>query len=132
MNEELEQLQAIYDTAVRFLVESSFQLLTALIIIAIGAILSRKVGNLVESAMVAKDVDVTLSRFTGNTIQMILFVLIGVIALGQLGKGRHRDSFPAARSSHAGKRPVLTAQKLIWPRADLCRIGKNTAAGRLF
>ena len=69
----------------RFLVESSFQLLTALIIIAIGAILSRKVGNLVESAMMAKDVDVTLSRFIGNTIQMILFVLIGVIALGQLG-----------------------------------------------
>lgn len=85
MDEELEQLQAIYDTAAQFLVESSFQILTALIILAIGMLIARKVGNLVESLMVSRQLDITLSRFTGNTVQMILVVMVGVIALDQMG-----------------------------------------------
>ena len=85
MNEELEQLQTIYDTIARYLIEYSFQILGALIIIGLGAVVSKKLGRVVEKLMVSRQLDVTLSRFTGNSVQMFLLVLVGMIALGKLG-----------------------------------------------
>lgn len=85
IEEELRQIQGIYDTIAQFLVQYSFQLIGALIIVGIGIWISKKLGNALERFMVTRTVDVTLSRFTGNTAQMILLVMVGMIALGKLG-----------------------------------------------
>lgn len=85
MNEELEQAQQLYQILTEFLVNYSFQIVGALIIILIGAWLSGKVGKLVEKLMLSREIDVTLSRFTGGTIKIIVLTMVIIIALGNLG-----------------------------------------------
>ena len=85
MNEEIEKLQSFYDALITFAVNYSFQILGALAIIGAGAWIAAKVGQIVEDLMRGKEIDITLSRFTGGTVRMILLVLVIIIALGNLG-----------------------------------------------
>jgi len=89
MNEDLERIQSIYDTVTEFAVNYSFQILGALIIVGIGAWVAGKVGKLVENLMVGRDIDITLSRFTGGTCKVIVLVMVAIIALGNLGIALH-------------------------------------------
>ena len=85
MNDELQQVQTIYNTLTEFAVKYSFQILGAIVIVIIGAWVASKVGQLVERLMVKRDIDITLSRFTGGTCKTIILVLVAIIALGQIG-----------------------------------------------
>ncbi|MDY6983165.1 MAG: mechanosensitive ion channel family protein, partial [Pseudomonadota bacterium] len=85
MEAELQQFQQIYVQVTTFLVEYSFQILGALIILALGYVVARRVGMLVESFMVRHHVDVTLSRFTGAGIKVLLIVMVVIIAMGKVG-----------------------------------------------
>lgn len=85
MNEDLERLQTLYDTIIAFAVNYSFQILGALIIVAVGAWVAGKIAKLVEGLMIGRNIDVTLSRFTGGTCKVIILVMVAIIALGNLG-----------------------------------------------
>ena len=85
MDQELQQLETLYNTLTEFAVTYSFQILGAIFIVAIGAWIAAKVGRFVENLMVGRDIDVTLSRFTGATCKTVVLVLIFIIALGQIG-----------------------------------------------
>jgi small conductance mechanosensitive channel len=85
MEEELQQFQEIYTMIAQFVVNYSFQIVGALIIVVLGYMVARHAGALVESVMVRHKVDVTLSRFTGAGIKMLLVVMVAIIALGKLG-----------------------------------------------
>ncbi|MFC3093321.1 mechanosensitive ion channel family protein [Alteromonas sediminis] len=85
MEQELEQIQTLYNTLTEFAVTYSFQIVGAIIIIIIGAWVASKVGHFVEHTMRAREIDITLSRFTGGTAKTIVLVLVFIIALGQLG-----------------------------------------------
>jgi len=85
MEKELEQFQTLYNTLTEFAVTYSFQILGAIIIIIIGAWIASKAGRVVENLMRAREIDITLSRFTGGTCKTIVLVLVFIIALGQLG-----------------------------------------------
>lgn len=85
MNEDIERLQTVYDTITQFAVNYSFQILGAIFIIIIGAWMAGKIGKLVENLMIGREIDVTLSRFTGGTCKVIILVMIAIIALGKLG-----------------------------------------------
>jgi len=85
MQEELQQVQAIYNTIVEFFVNYSFQLVGAVIILLVGMFIAGRVANWVERFCIGKNLDITLSRFLASFIKIAIIVGVAVIALGKLG-----------------------------------------------
>lgn len=85
MEEEFQQAQALYDTLVEFAVTYSFQILGAFLIFFIGWWFAAKMGNVVENLMVKRNIDITLSRFTGGACKLLILGLVIIIALGNIG-----------------------------------------------
>jgi len=85
MSEDLEKLQTLYDTLIQFMVGYSFQIFGALIILAIGSWIASRAGKIVENLMAGRNIDITLSRFTGGTCKVIILGLVLIVALGNLG-----------------------------------------------
>ena len=85
MQEELQQAQALYDTLIEFAVTYSFQIAGALVILLVGWWIATKIGNVVENMMVGRNIDITLSRFTGGASKLIVLGLVIIIALGNIG-----------------------------------------------
>ena len=82
---ELEQATAIYNMIVSFFVEYSFQILGAIIILLLGMLVAKKVGDLVLTLCEKKGIDITLSRFIASTSKIIIVVMVAIIAMGKLG-----------------------------------------------
>ena len=85
MEEELEQIQQIYNLITEFMVTYSFQIVGAIIIVIIGFFVARKVGSFVQNLMLGKSIDVTLSHFTASGVKAIVITMFVVIALGKVG-----------------------------------------------
>lgn len=85
LSKEIQQAAAIYETVVEFFVNYSFQILGAIIILVIGLLVARKVGNWVLKLCERKDLDITLSRFLASTAKIIVIVMVAIIALGKVG-----------------------------------------------
>ncbi|MBL4631330.1 MAG: mechanosensitive ion channel family protein [Paraglaciecola sp.] len=85
MDEELEQLQGISDKITQFLIDNGVQIFVTLIVLAIGFVIAKKLGKAVEGLMINKQVDVTLSRFVGNSAHLVILVFIIMMVLGRLG-----------------------------------------------
>ena len=85
MNENLAQIQKITDMLIEFAVTYSVQIIGAVLLLAIGAWIAGKIGKKVEHIMRARDIDITLSRFTGSIVKVMLLVMVIVIVLGHLG-----------------------------------------------
>ena len=83
--DELKQAQALYDTLVEFAVTYSFQIVGAIIIFLIGWWVANKIGHVVENLMVNRNIDVTLSRFTGGVCRLAVLGIVIIIALGNVG-----------------------------------------------
>ncbi|PCK08112.1 MAG: mechanosensitive ion channel protein MscS [Alteromonadaceae bacterium] len=82
---ELEQVQVIYDFFVNFLLQYSFQLVGAIIIIIIGLLLARKVCMFTMNVCKRKGIDITLSTFIANTFKILIIAITTIIALGKVG-----------------------------------------------
>lgn len=85
MEEELQQVQEIYTQVTGFLVNYSFQIIGALIILVLGVMVARRTGRFVESFMVRHQLDTTLSSFTGAAVKVALIAMVVIIALGKVG-----------------------------------------------
>jgi small conductance mechanosensitive channel len=85
MTLDLAQIQKLSDTATEFLVNYSFQIMGAIVLFIIGAWIAGKIGEKIEKIMRGRNVDVTLSAFTGSMVKIILMVMVIVIVLGNLG-----------------------------------------------
>ncbi|ALO45245.1 mechanosensitive ion channel family protein [Pseudohongiella spirulinae] len=85
MEDEIQQMTAIYEMIVTYLVTYSFQIIGAVIVLLIGILIARKVSNFVLKLCERKKLDITLSRFAANTVKILIIVMVAVIALGQLG-----------------------------------------------
>ena len=85
MQEEIEQVQAIYNTIVEFFVNYSFQLLGAVIILLVGIFIASRVAKTVLKLCEKKELDVTLSRFIASFVKIVIIVGVSVIALGKIG-----------------------------------------------
>lgn len=85
LKDEIDLVTNFYEVAITFFTNYSFQLIGALIIFFIGYWLAGKIGNAVLKLCEKNNLDITLSRFIGNTSKMIVVVLITIIALGKLG-----------------------------------------------
>ena len=84
MQEEMQQLEAIYDAIVAFFVNYSFQLIGAIIILIIGMFVAGRTARWVEHFCIGKKLDITLSRFIGSFIKIAIIVGVAIIALGKL------------------------------------------------
>ncbi|MBT5332246.1 MAG: mechanosensitive ion channel family protein [Porticoccaceae bacterium] len=85
MFEEIEQLQAISDAIVNYLLANGLQILMTLVMLVIGYLVAKKLGKAVEGLMVTKKIDVTLSRFVGNSAHLIVLALVLMMVAGRLG-----------------------------------------------
>jgi len=85
VEEELQQAQAVYTLITEFFITYSFQILGAIIILVLGILVARKVGDLVFKLCERKELDVTLSRFIASTTKIIIIVMVAIIALGKMG-----------------------------------------------
>ena len=83
--EELEQVGAIYNMIVTYVVSYSFQIMGALVILVIGTFLGRRTGDLVLAICQKRKLDITLSRFFGSCARLTVIGFAIIIALPKLG-----------------------------------------------
>ncbi|MEJ2699267.1 MAG: mechanosensitive ion channel family protein [Desulfuromonadales bacterium] len=85
MGQELETIQKVYNVVVEFIVNYSFQILGAIIILVVGGKLASWTGRLVGNLCEKKGLDVTLSRFLGNAVKVLVLVFVVILAIGKFG-----------------------------------------------
>lgn len=84
LTESLEQITLVYNLLVEFFVNYSFKLVGALIVLIIGLIIANRVCKLCEKLFLAKNFDVTLSRFLANLIKVLIIAMVAMVVLSQL------------------------------------------------
>lgn len=82
---DLAQVSAVYRLATEFLVNYSFQIAGALIILLAGLYVAGKTGKWVERLCRARNMDVTLSGFIGSSAKIVIVVMVAIVVLGKLG-----------------------------------------------
>jgi small conductance mechanosensitive channel len=85
MEEELQQVTEIYNMIAAYLINYSFQIFGAVVILVVGIFLGRRVGNGVEALCERKKLDITLSRFFGSCTRIAIVASTVVIVLPKLG-----------------------------------------------
>ncbi|MDC1528860.1 mechanosensitive ion channel [Gammaproteobacteria bacterium] len=85
MEQELQQAQEIYNLMVEFMVNYSFQIVGAIIIVLLGMFVGKKVSGLIENLMVRKNIDVMLSHFAAGFVKILIVAMTAIIALGKIG-----------------------------------------------
>jgi len=85
VEKELQQAQAIYQIITEFFVNYSFQILGAVIILALGVLVARKISDVVLRLCNRKELDVTLSQFIANTAKIAIIVMVAIVSLGKVG-----------------------------------------------
>ncbi|WP_279244409.1 mechanosensitive ion channel family protein [Candidatus Litorirhabdus singularis] len=82
---DIEMLENIYGMVAEFLVRYSFQVLGAIIILIIGWLVARWFSAFVVRFCDSKNVDVTLAKFIGSIIYLLVLACFVIIALGKFG-----------------------------------------------
>ena len=85
VKEELEMIQQAYNVVVDFLINYSFQVVGAIVILIIGFFVSRFISNAVLRACERKEVDVTLRLFLSSVVRILVLVCFVIISLGKFG-----------------------------------------------
>ncbi|PCI69447.1 MAG: mechanosensitive ion channel protein MscS [Gammaproteobacteria bacterium] len=85
ISQELAQLETVYNIIIDFFVNYSFQLLGAVLILIIGLMVAKRVAKGVEKLCESKGIDITLSRFIGNVVKIVLVFMVALICLGKIG-----------------------------------------------
>lgn len=85
MEQELEVVTQVYELVVNFLVQYSFQLTGAVIILIAGFIVGSWVARLLLRVQEKRNVDVTLRQFIAATARLVIIALFVIIALSKLG-----------------------------------------------
>lgn len=85
IDQELEQIEQIYQFVANYLVEYSFQVVGAIVILVLGLIAAKMLSNAVVKLLTKRKVDVTLTNFLGNVTRILVFVCFLIISLGKFG-----------------------------------------------
>ncbi|MDO6685754.1 MULTISPECIES: mechanosensitive ion channel family protein [unclassified Agarivorans] len=85
IDQELAQLESVYQTIVDFMVRYSFQLVGAIIIVLLGLWFASKVAKWLFKTLDGKGLDITLANFIANVVKILLISMTVIIALGKLG-----------------------------------------------
>jgi small conductance mechanosensitive channel len=85
MLDEIKAADRYMDMIIEFGVKYGFQILAAVITLIIGLIVARWLSRLVVQVCVKRNLDVTLSRFLGNVVKLIIIGFVLIMALSKLG-----------------------------------------------
>ncbi len=85
MSKPTDTIQQLINTAIQFIVNYGFQVLGALIILAIGFMLANWAAGLLAVFFEKKKVDITLSRFITGIARLLILGFALLIALGKFG-----------------------------------------------
>jgi small conductance mechanosensitive channel len=85
VDQEIEKLQVISNVITQYLIDNGLQILVTLIILAVGYVIAKKLGKAIEGLMIGKNIDVTLSRFVGNSAHLVILVFVIMMVLSRLG-----------------------------------------------
>ncbi len=83
--QEMETLQKVIDVVTEFVINYSFQIVGALIILIIGLKLSGWMSRLVLRLCDNRSIDVTLSRFFASSTKLLVMTFVIIIAIGKFG-----------------------------------------------
>lgn len=83
--EEINQLKNIVTIITDFCVRYSFQILGALIILAIGFYFAGWISKMVTRLCIKKEIDVTLSFFLGQIVKLSVLCIVIIMSLGKFG-----------------------------------------------
>lgn len=81
----LTPFQRIVAVAIDFLVDYSFQVIGAILILILGAVIGRWIEQIVTGICQRRKLDVTLGKFLGNSARGLVLVFAVVIAIGKFG-----------------------------------------------
>ena len=85
MEKEMEFLQDSINFIIEFFVQYSFQILGAIIILIIGFKVAKWVSGLVVRLCERHKLDITLSRFLGNVVKVLILVFVVIISVEKFG-----------------------------------------------
>jgi len=83
--QEMETLQKVIDVITEFVINYSFQIVGALIILIVGLKLSGWLSRLVIRLCEKRSIDVTLSRFFASSTKLMVMMFVIIIAIGKFG-----------------------------------------------
>lgn len=83
--QEMETLQKVINVVTEFVINYSFQIVGALIILIIGLKLSGWMSRLVLRLCDNRSIDVTLSRFFASSTKLLVMMFVIIIAIGKFG-----------------------------------------------
>ena len=85
MFNEINTAERYLDMITEFGVKYGFQVLAAVITLIIGLIVARWLSRVVVRVGEKRNLDITLSRFLGNVVKLIIIGFVLIMALGKLG-----------------------------------------------
>jgi small conductance mechanosensitive channel len=85
VEKELELAQQAYDVIVNFVVNYSFQLIGAVIILIAGFVVGSWVSRILLRIQERRNVDVTLRQFIASTARLFVIGMFVIIAVSKLG-----------------------------------------------
>lgn len=85
MKQELDYMQEFYNLTIEFIANYSFQIIGALLIVAIGWFLSKYIYTLLIQFFNKHNFDVTLGKFAANAVRVLILGAMIVVAIGKLG-----------------------------------------------
>ena len=85
MKEEIETIEKFFNIIIEFVVQYGFQVFGAIIILIIGAIIARWLAKVAVNFCQKRKMDVTLSKFLGNVVKILVLVFVVIIAMGKFG-----------------------------------------------
>jgi small conductance mechanosensitive channel len=80
-----QTIENLLDQAPSLLMEYGLQLLLAIVVLLVGKWVAKAVSNAVVNVMQKRNIDTTVSKFTGSICYAALFIIFIIAALGQLG-----------------------------------------------
>ena len=85
MNEDIERIQAIYDTLIDLGIRYGLQVIGAIVILVIGFLLARLAGRLVNRLCGRGNIDITLAKFLAGVAKLLVIAFALVIAMAKFG-----------------------------------------------
>jgi len=85
MEDGIEQLNTLKDELILFLVKNGMSLVIALLIVVLGFWLAKSASNIILKVCDKRKIDITLARFLGGFVKILIIAFALVIALSKAG-----------------------------------------------
>lgn len=85
MQDEIKAIEKLINIVIDFFVNYSFQVVGAILVLIIGALVARSVSSFLLKLFERKEFDITLSKFIAATVKGIILGFAFIVAIGKFG-----------------------------------------------